>query len=53
MVFEYPAPCCSVVWGKGGVFTAWFSEPPNKEFGSHEEREMVTHSVNTVPKQFF
>jgi hypothetical protein len=32
MVFENPARCCSVVCGKGGVLSAWFSEPPNKEF---------------------
>jgi hypothetical protein len=29
MVFENPARYCSVVYGKGGVLSAWFSEPPN------------------------
>jgi len=29
MVFENPARCCSVVCGKGGVLSVWFSEPPN------------------------
>jgi hypothetical protein len=53
MVFEYPAPCCSVVCGKGGVLSAWFSEPPNTELarnlGCPSQIEIVLNSHHLSP----